>query len=198
MLNLKSTKYSKLDGCKIPPSLRTVPLALSYRAFITMYWPGAIVCCDTLYRTTRAYGNHFYKVADSIINCFMKIKMTFFFKFHKSASPLLTRACMAPDVSNNSVDNHGASSQMSDDESDSNSDVVMIPDEPSNTRLNTSLPLQKGNSSKRSVGRPSVSNDNSNARKRKSLSKIAQFYLFDVICSSIFLRSIVSSCSAAP
>ena len=47
--------------CVIPDVLKRVPLALSYQTFIHFYWPGALMCCNRKYTSSRCYGLHFYK-----------------------------------------------------------------------------------------------------------------------------------------
>lgn len=61
VLNLKIKKYNQLPLMKIPQNLKSVPLALSYETFITLYWPGAINCCSKNFKSSQSYSTHYYK-----------------------------------------------------------------------------------------------------------------------------------------
>ena len=50
-----------MNNCSIPPSLKNIPLALSYETFIKLYWPGAMSCCRKLFNSSKKYSDHYYK-----------------------------------------------------------------------------------------------------------------------------------------
>ena len=45
----------------IPDVLKRVPLALSFQTLLHLYWPGAMMCCEKKFTSTRCYGLHLYK-----------------------------------------------------------------------------------------------------------------------------------------
>lgn len=164
MLKLKVAKYHSFSFGKIPPSLRSIPLALSYETFIRFYWPGALSCCDKLYKSSQSYSTHYY-------NMHAQQKTT-------SSSPL-SITCLSDNEERGKANKLASSASfselaMADAESDS-SDVVSLPDD---TR-SKSFPSKPSTTQRKSYtdqasrsSLPSTSNESSkgSARKRKALS----------------------------
>lgn len=121
VLNLKVTKYNKLTSVKIPQTLKSIPLALSYETFITLYWPGAMSCCQRLYKSSQAYSGHYYKK-------------------HKPPSPPFMLSCVPPNMPSPGENltqiketprKSPATAQLAiaDVESDTSSDIISLPDD---------------------------------------------------------------------
>lgn len=151
---LKISKYHKLSTCRIPPSLKTIPLALSYETFITLYWPGALSCCQRLFKSAQSYSTHYYKQ-------------------HKPPSPPLHLSCISSTESGEPQDQVLSSSQptIADLESDNSSDIISLPDDTgskSHQQVKSSQPSALSKLYRQQFGR---TNDMSSAaRKRKTLS----------------------------
>jgi len=59
--SLKREKYPHIADCVIPDVLKRIPLALSFQTLLHLYWPGALICCEKMFTSTRCYGLHLYK-----------------------------------------------------------------------------------------------------------------------------------------
>ena len=59
--SLKREKYPHIADCVIPDVLKRIPLALSFQTLLHLYWPGALICCEKKFTSTRCYGLHLYK-----------------------------------------------------------------------------------------------------------------------------------------
>ncbi|XP_057379346.1 uncharacterized protein LOC130701400 isoform X2 [Daphnia carinata] len=168
VLELKIVKYSKLANCRIPQSLKNIPIALSYETFITLYWPGAMSCCKKLYKSSHKYSAHYYKQHVPQI---------------KIPSPSLNLGCISatpPEDDMNETETVGKTSTTSQLAtahlySDNSSDIVSLPDEFDDKSLPTkeSVPnFRQAMASQSLTNRPSTSGDFTGlvARKRKTLS----------------------------
>ncbi|KAI9551733.1 hypothetical protein GHT06_022069 [Daphnia sinensis] len=168
VLELKIVKYSKLANCRIPQSLKNIPLALSYETFITLYWPGAMSCCRKLYKSSHKYSAHYYKQHIPQI---------------KIPSPSLNLGCISatpPEDDMNeteTVSKTSSTSQLATAHlySDNSSDIVSLPDESGDKSLpaqESATNFRQAMASQTLTNRPSSSSDSTFlvARKRKTLS----------------------------
>ncbi|XP_032791186.2 uncharacterized protein LOC116928246 isoform X2 [Daphnia magna] len=168
VLELKIVKYSKLANCRIPQSLKNIPIALSYETFITLYWPGAMSCCKKLYKSSHKYSAHYYKQHVPQITI---------------PSPSLNLGCISatpPEDDMNeteTVSKTSSTSQLATAHlySDNSSDIVSLPDELGDKSLpaQESVPnFRQAMTSQSLTNRPSSSSDSTGlaARKRKTLS----------------------------
>lgn len=156
---LKISKYHKLSMCRIPPSLKTIPLALSYETFISLYWPGALSCCQRLFKSAQSYSTHYYKQ-------------------HKPPSPPLHLSCInsSTDPLTESREKILTSSQptITDLESDNSSDIISLPDDTGNKSHQQEKPVSQNQPSalsklyRQQFGR--TNDAGSTTRKRKTLS----------------------------
>lgn len=156
---LKISKYHKLAHCRIPPLLKSVPLALSYETFITLYWPGALSCCQRLFKSSQLYSKHYYRQ-------------------HKPPSPPLNLSCVASTSNEEDLLKVSLPSQLTitDIESDNSSDIISLPDESGIKHHQKVQPSQQSTIAtlfRQQFERGNSANDSPNptGRKRKALSR---------------------------